>query len=346
MALEFGYIKIEKYNTERGFGFVQNTFSQSNQETYFHISTIKKVSFKLARQLDHNEIEKVGFWFHTEETERGINVSKIWFNLSNIPKKEIEETKALLEELWLDGSFIGSQTFYEKTCELLGESRAIELKTNHENIVAQQKAQELLEKKLDPSLPRQRTTDPENIKEVYLGIPSHLNILRVKRQYRTNPLSFIEGGSDLVVEYYDGRGFLYDWIKCPSAYIASFFGSLVNYDNDHFKILNKDEQLRITKEKIARIFARSYEKEEDADQTPFRVVWNAKTSNELPWKSLKKFEDDYKNQKIYEPEEDYFESEIDFSQPYFIDEIDQYESPIDKAERIYGIPDPRLLEFF
>lgn len=63
------------------------------------------------------------------------------------------------------------------------------------------------------------------IKNVYNGIPGALvdEIMWVQRKYRTNRLSHIEGGSDVVVEYHEGDVFGYDWIKRPSEYIKSIW---------------------------------------------------------------------------------------------------------------------------
>lgn len=64
------------------------------------------------------------------------------------------------------------------------------------------------------------------IKRIYLGIPEKLidQILWVSRNYRTNHLSHIGGGGDIIVEYHKKNKVLgYDLIKYPSRYIYKIF---------------------------------------------------------------------------------------------------------------------------
>lgn len=144
------------------------------------------------------------------------------------------------------------------------------------------------------------------IKHVYLGLPEHLadRVFWIPIEYRDNLLSKIPGGSDVIVEYHDENPRGYNWIKYPSRYIRTFFygiisstGSENNHENDGsnqrhqnlFNQLNELSQLEITKQKIARVFARKYSESSYSTAT-FREVWNSKTSNEMPWKSLEIFD--------------------------------------------------------
>jgi len=45
--------------------------------------------------------------------------------------------------------------------------------------------------------------------------------LRVPKQYRVNPLSHVEGGSEVQVNYVNGKSFLYDNIKNVKAYCGA-----------------------------------------------------------------------------------------------------------------------------
>ena len=147
-----------------------------------------------------------------------------------------------------------------------------------------------------------RHADPEH---VCIGLPEHLAclVLWVARKYRTNPLSHIPGRSDVVVEYHDERTFGYDWIKKPSVYISAFFAGIVEYASDDFKKLDEQRQIEVAKRKIARVFARKYKDESEYSTASFIEVWNSETSDEMPWKSLERFERTPLNQ--YDFEADY-----------------------------------------
>lgn len=134
----------------------------------------------------------------------------------------------------------------------------------------------------------------ETIKNIYIGLPNHLanRIKWVARKYRTNPLSFIPGGCDIVVEYHEGKVLGYDWIKKPSAYVRAISGELVGLNKSELFSLNKSKQLQFTTKNLSRVFARLYSDKTEREQSHFLEVWNHKTSNEMPWESLKTFEEE------------------------------------------------------
>ena len=129
-------------------------------------------------------------------------------------------------------------------------------------------------------------------KNVYIGLPDNLQhlVLWVSREYRTNRLSHIPGGSDVVVEYHDERVLGYDWIKRPSAYIREFFAGIVEYSSSAFKKLDEQSQIEVTKRKISRVFTRKYNDENERSKASFIEIWNSETSNEMPWTSLARLE--------------------------------------------------------
>lgn len=131
-----------------------------------------------------------------------------------------------------------------------------------------------------------------DIKHVYVGLPEHLidAVLWVGRKFRTNPLSHIEGGSDVVVEYHDGSAYGYDWVKMPSSYIRSFFSEVIRYAGEDFEELSEAEQLELAKSEISRLYARKYEGPEAYSSERFEEIWNAATSTEMPWERLKDFD--------------------------------------------------------
>ncbi|TAD96618.1 MAG: hypothetical protein EAZ78_09860 [Oscillatoriales cyanobacterium] len=204
-----------------------------------------------------------------------------------------------------------------------------------------------------------RFIEPER---VYIGLPLRLAhvVLWVDRKYRTNPLSHIPGGSDVVVEYHDGSALGYDWIKDPWAYIRTFFAGLVEYGSDEshsgspgtgrtsdpkkgdFNKLDEKIQLEITKNKIARFYARKYNNGEEYSTAAFVEVWNSETSKEMPWNALKRFATKPQKQYYFD-----FDQVSEFNPTSILDYYGyepEYEDPIDKAERLFGIPDPRLVE--
>jgi hypothetical protein len=186
-----------------------------------------------------------------------------------------------------------------------------------------------------------RSIEPER---VYIGLPPRLThvVLWVDRIYRTNYLSHIPGGSDVVVEYHDGRAFGYDWIKMPWVYIRTFFAGLVEYGSDEFNGLDETTQMEIAKYKIRGIHVKKYKDEEERSIAAFEEVWNSETANEMPWNALKRFA--RKPQKPYYFD---FDQVSEFNPTSILDYYGyepEYEDPIDKAERLFGIPDPRLVE--
>jgi len=186
-----------------------------------------------------------------------------------------------------------------------------------------------------------RSIEPER---VYIGLPQHLadHVLWVNREYRTNALSHIPGGSDVVVEYHDGQALGYDWIKYTSIYIRTFFSGIIEYGADEFKRLDKQRQLEIVKDKITKFYTRKYKNEDEYSSVAFVEVWNSETSTEMPWESLEKFERKRKNRYHFD-----FKKVSNFRSRSVLDYYGyepEHEAPMDKAERLWGIPDPRLLE--
>ena len=129
------------------------------------------------------------------------------------------------------------------------------------------------------------------LKRVYRGLPQSLAnvVLWVAREYRTNHLSHIEGGCDVVVEYHNNEVFGYDWIKKPSSYIKVIWLNNVTQVHDDFEKWAIRDQLEEIKNEIKSIYARKY-KREDFDKIPFKKIWDSETSNNLPWEKLKLYD--------------------------------------------------------
>ncbi|MBE9013814.1 hypothetical protein IQ250_26865 [Pseudanabaenaceae cyanobacterium LEGE 13415] len=76
------------------------------------------------------------------------------------------------------------------------------------------------------------------------------------------------------------------------------------------------EQLDFVKRELVRVFARSYEDEDDYATVAFTEVWNSATSDELPWESLKKLESSSQE------EDDYYDyREDDYADRYEVEDL-------------------------
>jgi hypothetical protein len=172
---------------------------------------------------------------------------------------------------------------------------------------------------------------------VYVGLPGHLaqRVLWVARETRTNILSFIPGGSDVVVELCDGRVLGYDWVKKPTAYIREFFLGEITFSWDAYIRTGRTEQIELAKQVISKIFLRVWDDDDEYLTAPFTEVWNREVSDNLPWEiDDHNIGDDYLDE-IHTPL-----TQIE----YYGYELDGYEDSVEKAERLFGVPDPRLVE--
>ena len=132
------------------------------------------------------------------------------------------------------------------------------------------------------------------IKDTFIGLPDHLigKILWVKRNYRTNSLSHVPGGTDVIVEYLDNTVLGYDWIKMPSKYIEKFWNQYFEEIYSDFEEWSENEKNDEIKQKIKSVFARKKEDSEN-EIDPFREVWNYETSTITPWEALEIYDSNY-----------------------------------------------------
>lgn len=121
------------------------------------------------------------------------------------------------------------------------------------------------------------------INRIYIGIPSELEslVFWIARDFRKNDLSFKIGGTDIIIEYTNGKIFGYDWVKYPGRYVKKIFD---------VGFLNKPNinEIEVIKENVSRIFARKY-KAEKYDTEAYTEIWNNKTSDDLPYSILDKY---------------------------------------------------------
>ena len=131
-----------------------------------------------------------------------------------------------------------------------------------------------------------------SVKHVYIGLPNELKdrILWVGRKYRTNRLSHVKGGADVIVEYGNGVVLGYDWVKRPSGYVYTAFADQVGLPIWDLRKMSKNDQLGLARDKIDRLYARRYSGPDDFSTAAFVEVWDSRTSNSLPWEVLEVFD--------------------------------------------------------
>ncbi len=236
LPLDFGI--VQKYNIERGFDFISSSFNNytifAEEDCFFHITTIKRRHNELAKRLDSDSFDDIRFWYEVEETEKGKQVSKLWLSAKDIPPSyNLDDFILHIENFWQNINIPAPIWLDFVTIDLVGQKRRDELNKNREQLQCEQKAaeeQRRVEKSMRLPSPRERFRAERGIIENIFtfdglhGLPDDLKkIVRpCPRKSRTNPLSHVPGGSDVVVAYSHGDAIWYDWIKRVPAYIATF----------------------------------------------------------------------------------------------------------------------------
>lgn len=133
MTIDFG--SIRSYNP-KGFGFVSHTFSNPNQQVFFHIKKIRQDYPDLSQKLDNGEvIETISFWYEIEDTQRGKAVSRIWLNVDKIPqtyRNELNNFIQTVESIWDDLSISIPSWLDSLTRDLLGPNQLRELRAKRD----------------------------------------------------------------------------------------------------------------------------------------------------------------------------------------------------------------------
>lgn len=144
------------------------------------------------------------------------------------------------------------------------------------------------------------------IKRIYIGVPEELRskVFWVERGYRVNELSFVLGGSDIIVEYQSGKVYGYDWVKYPGRYLNAVF------ERDFFKGVKDEDRLAELRKHVRRIFIRKYDGL-TIHSEGFSEVWNESSSRALPFELLDKFTPD-----TYEEFLAFFLQDLDFANEY------------------------------
>lgn len=125
------------------------------------------------------------------------------------------------------------------------------------------------------------------IKRIYKGLPPHLveKTFWPAREYRTNQLSHIPGGADVVIEYQNDTVYGYDWVKRPDRYVKAILSKMYFIKND-FEL---GDTLSLLRENVKRVYARCYFDDNSYKDEPFKEAWNFETSSNLPWQELEKY---------------------------------------------------------
>jgi hypothetical protein len=122
----------------------------------------------------------------------------------------------------------------------------------------------------------------EEIERISIGLPNDLKdrVFWVARPYRTNSLSYIPGGTEIIMEYHNGQVLGYDWIKYPIDYIngMEIMKECWSGGNDT-NIWDCDFDL--FKAKVSGIFIRKY-KTENYRTACFEKVWDSANSEDSP----------------------------------------------------------------
>ncbi|MEM7590932.1 MAG: hypothetical protein AAF383_05335 [Cyanobacteria bacterium P01_A01_bin.83] len=329
MKVEYGQIKeyfTKKDHTKRGYGYgfvtrtFDNTIREDKKDVYFHITTIQHDFPDLAQQLNKGWAKDTYFWYLIDTSDRD-KVSQVWLDANNIPNCFRDDLIIYIVQLWNSDREL-PLWIEQVTIDLLGKARQEELHLIH--LCKQKEAndfqQALNEATANDSRQPQKEEDNKHLefkylelaermldKDFYAGLPEDLvnRVLWVERDIRTNYLSHILGGTNLVIEYRDGRVLGYDWIKRPSLYVAkaicvfeqwgwdrSYYRNYSHFLN-YFEACDKSGNNAFTENSLFKIFARKEHYKKPGVFDPFREIWNSSTSTSYLalFSALRRFED-------------------------------------------------------
>jgi len=139
MAIYFG--KVNKYLTDRGFGFVKDVLINSNSaEIFFHIRSIKKSDFELAKRIETEDVSSpIYFWYATEITEKGEQVSAV-LSPNKIHQDYPNSLHGLTKKivcLWKDLELNFPEWLVQITTDLMGTERVKQLREERDKLALQ-----------------------------------------------------------------------------------------------------------------------------------------------------------------------------------------------------------------
>lgn len=141
MRIDFG--KVNRYNADRGFGFVSHSFSKSpSNEVFFHIKSVKRTHPDLARALNtYNLDETLFFWYEFGASDKGQQVLAI-LNPLTIRQNHIEHASAFTEIIginWANLETPVSKLIKKATFDLLLPDEAHQLSVKREFLEEEKK---------------------------------------------------------------------------------------------------------------------------------------------------------------------------------------------------------------
>lgn len=131
MNVDYG--KIVKYDIDRGFGFIEQNFCESNNfkkdaNVFFHIKTIRQYDSYLSQKLKNfSTQQEFYFWYEFERTSKGIQVSKV-LNPESMELKSNLALIKLVEQKWSDVNNTISYWLENATQDILGADKTNDLK--------------------------------------------------------------------------------------------------------------------------------------------------------------------------------------------------------------------------
>ncbi|WP_030006941.1 cold-shock protein [Picosynechococcus sp. NKBG042902] len=293
MKVNFG--KVQRYDSSKGFGFVTQelTSHKAEKEIFFHISTIKAYSLDLAKQFDKENYYNQEMWYVFEKNKKGLNVMQIWLFFEDIPRDLQQSFEHLVGNILKDTK----TTQYQKQkikniTQIFLNEQEIQKLFGVENNSQEKDGNIFIEK--DECTRARKKREANRVFINTFGLPDDLynKIFKVERKWRINSLSHIPGGSDIVVEYNDGKVLLYDWVKKPDSYIYSFFSK----EFEAIENCSNEEQIEVVRDRILRVFAKIYKDENEREYMLFEEVWNSENTDVTPWSALRDFNEIKRNE--------------------------------------------------
>ena len=138
MSINYG--SVQKYQENRGFGFVTSTLQQSGNTastTFFHINKFKHKYPQLYCQLCNGYID-IEFWYNTENTVKGEQVSEVWLDLVDVPNPLKEGIVLQIEHCWLNTNCSPSILLDKITVEIAGIKRRDDLRSQRTQLICEQ----------------------------------------------------------------------------------------------------------------------------------------------------------------------------------------------------------------
>lgn len=286
MKVEYGHVR--KYIATRGFGFVTRTFDNTirqdnkHKDVFFHITAIQDDFPDLAQRLNQGFANDVYFWYLIDTSERD-KVDKIWLDINDIPDPYQKDLFSYIERLsnhlsplleQINNICLATEKHKEQT--LISNQLKLKETDKTKPLEIEAKKVDVHKIELEKSEPKKAQTN-EIIRDekYYDGLPEDLidSVFWVGREFRIHPLSDIQGGHNMIIEYHDGRILEYDWVHFPNAYIRKIVCGLLRCNLNEFNNLSAETIMDILSVNHHRIFINQYRK--DSSSKLFREVWNS-----------------------------------------------------------------------